>query len=46
MTFKEYLGITLAAPFIAVGYTAGFVVKVLRLAWAAIVEGYRRGSKL
>jgi hypothetical protein len=36
----------LAAPPLAIGYAAGMFVKGVRLFWAAVVEGYHRGSKL
>lgn len=36
----------LAIPPLAIGYAAGFIVKVARLFWAAVVEGYQRGSKI
>lgn len=43
---KAGLAWILAAPPLVLGYAAGFMVKAARLFWAAVVEGYHRGSKL
>jgi hypothetical protein len=36
----------LAIPPFGIGYSAGFLVRCVRLTWAAIVEGFTRGNAL
>jgi len=39
----RWLGLALAFPFVGVGWLAGAVVRLVRLGWAAIREGYAMG---
>ena len=44
--WKKVFGIIYSYPFFGLGWLAGFVAKVLRLAWAALAEGYTTGKQL
>ena len=43
---KEVAAAALLAPFLAIGWLAGSIIKAARLSWAAVVEGFEAGRKL
>ena len=40
------IGIILTYPFYGLGWLVGFIVKIARLTWSAVAEGFEAGNKL
>ena len=43
---KEMLGIIYAYPFYGLGWLTGTIIKVARLTWASLQEGFEAGRQL